>query len=310
MGSRNLVICDREQEYAAAFAAYLLKKQELALQVQVCQSLEQVKRIREKSEIQVLLLSEDYSEEERNSIDAEQVFILTERAGGRQISREGADSALEIYRYQSAEMILAEIFGKCSEREAFDGLFFTKVRTQKMEIIGVFSPCHRCGKTRYALELGKKLASEANVLYLNMEVYGGIGGYFSEEGPTIADALYYARQEKQDLGVILTTLVTHMGEMDYLLPVKVSEDLKGVTGEEWIDLLRQIAQCGLYDVLILDLDEGLQEVYQILRFCTQVQVIELSDPVSQAKLLQFDRELHLLGYEDVRRKLTRQEGHA
>ena len=55
MGSRNLVICDREQEYAAAFAAYLLKKQELALQVQVCQSLEQVKRIREKSEIQVLL---------------------------------------------------------------------------------------------------------------------------------------------------------------------------------------------------------------------------------------------------------------
>ena len=158
MGSRNLVICDREQEYAAAFAAYLLKKQELALQVQVCQSLEQVKRIREKSEIQVLLLSEDYSEEERNAIDAEQVFILTERAGGRQISREGADSSLEIYRYQSAEMILAEIFGKCSEREAFDGLFFTKVRTQKMEIIGVFSPCHRCGKTRYALELGKKLA--------------------------------------------------------------------------------------------------------------------------------------------------------
>ena len=65
--------------------------------------------------------------------------------------------------------------------------------------------------------------------------------------------------------MILTTLVTHMGEMDYLLPVKVSEDLKGVTGEDWIDLLRQIAQCGLYDVLILDLDEGLQEVYQILR---------------------------------------------
>lgn len=26
VGSRNLVICDREQEYAAAFAAYLLKK--------------------------------------------------------------------------------------------------------------------------------------------------------------------------------------------------------------------------------------------------------------------------------------------
>lgn len=310
MGSRNLVICDREQEYAAAFAAYLLKKQELALQVQVCQSLEQVKRIREKGKIHVLLLSEDYSEEEWNAMDAEQIFILTEQTGERKTGRESEASAWEIYRYQSAEMILAEISGKCREREVFNGLFFTKMRTKRMEVIGVFSPCHRCGKTRYALELGKKLAAEANVLYLNMEIYGGIGGYFSEEGATIADALYYARQENQDLGMILTTLVTHLGEMDYLLPVKVSEDLKGVTGEDWIDLVSQIAQSGLYDVLILDLDEGLREVYQILRFCTQVQVVELSDSVSQAKLLQFERELHLLGYEDVRRKLTRREGHA
>ena len=47
------------------------------------------------------------------------------------------------------------------------------------------------------MRLGKDLAKTYNVLYLNLEMYGGIGGHFPEIGQTVADALYYSRQEKK-----------------------------------------------------------------------------------------------------------------
>ena len=38
MVSRNLVICDQEERYAAALAHFFMKTKELALGVQVCNS--------------------------------------------------------------------------------------------------------------------------------------------------------------------------------------------------------------------------------------------------------------------------------
>lgn len=144
-------------------------------------------------------------------------------------------------------------------------------------------------------------------MYLNMEIYGGIGGFFPEEGHTLADALYYSRQENKNLGVILTTLVEHMGALDYLLPVRVSEDIRTVTLEEWINLVRQIEEQSIYDVLILDVDEGLKDVYGLLRICTEILVPVMKDASAEAKLLQMEDELHLLGFDDVKKKMVKKE---
>ena len=77
--------------------------------------------------------------------------------------------------------------------------FLRTAKKQNVRIIGIFSPVHRSKKTGYALKLGKELARTYNVLYLNLEVYGGIGGHFPDAGQTVADALYYSRQEKLSL---------------------------------------------------------------------------------------------------------------
>ena len=140
-----------------------------------------------------------------------------------------------------------------------------------------------------------------------MEIYGGIGGHFPEEGHTLADALYYSRQENRNLGVILTTLVEHMGGLDYLLPVRVSEDIRMVALEEWVSLIRQIEEQSIYDVLILDLDEGLRDVYGLLRICTEILVPTMKDELAEAKLLQMEEELHLLGFDDVKKKMVKRE---
>lgn len=46
MVSRNLVICDQEERYAAALAHFFMKTKELALGVQVCNSVAQALRLR------------------------------------------------------------------------------------------------------------------------------------------------------------------------------------------------------------------------------------------------------------------------
>ena len=89
----------------------------------------------------------------------------------------------------------------------------------------------------------------------------------------------------------------------------MSEDIKAVSLEEWCDLLRQITEQSIYDVIILDIDEGIREVYGLLRICTEiyVPVPNTEDVQAKAKLQQFEEELHLLGYDDVRRKMVKKE---
>lgn len=302
MSSRSFVICDREEGYAAAFAMFLMKKKEFAFQVQVCNGLSQVQAILQEHPIDVLLIGGNYPINERKGLRAGNVFVLSESGNAETNSDETA-----VFKYQSGEVLLSEIICKCSQKNEAEDMYFRGVKTKNFKIIGIFSPVHRSGKTSYGLRLGQELAASENVLYLNMEIYGGIGGHFPKEGHTLADALYYSRQENRNLGVILSTLVEHMGVLDYLLPVRVSEDIRMVALEEWVSLLRQIEEQSIYDVLILDLDEGLRDVYGLLRVCTEIFVPVVKDSLATAKLMQLEDELHLLGFDDVKKKMVKKE---
>ena len=177
MSSKSLVICDQEEKYASAFAAYLTKKKELALQVQVCSDPGQARKIQQEKAIDILLISSGYSQEMRKEIQAGSVFVLTETA-----SASTGPLEIPVYRYQSGEAILAEVICQCGLKGEEEGLFLQAAKKRQMRIIGIFSPVHRTGKTGYGLEMGKELAVSYNVLYINMELYGGIGGHFPEEG--------------------------------------------------------------------------------------------------------------------------------
>lgn len=302
MVSRNLVICDQEERYAAALAGFFMKNQELALGVQVCSSIAQALKIQEAAPIDILLIGSTFPKEERAKVEAGNTFILVQ---SEDVVCEGREMAVN--KYQSGEMIMAEVIGQCAQAGEPEKLFLGSGRRQDVRIIGIFSPVHRSKKTGYALQMGKRLAKTQNVLYLNLEVYGGIGGHFPGNGQTIADALYYARQEKKHLRAALAGMVKHMGALDYLLPMRMSEDLKAVWINEWMAFIEQIAAQSIYEVLILDIDEGIRGVYELLRMCSEVYVATMKDEVAQAKVFQFEEELHLMGYEDVRRKLVKKE---
>ena len=83
--------------------------------------------------------------------------------------------------------------------------------------------------------------------------------------------------------------------------------MKAVEAREWISVIRQIAEQSIYDVIILDIDDGLREVYELLRVCPEIHVLTARDTMAKAKLLQMEEEMHLLGYDDLKKKIVKKE---
>lgn len=296
MESKTLVICDPEEGYAQALALYLMRRTGSAFQVQVYDC------ARWKGKADVLVISSACSLEERRQIEAGQVFVITDNMKSPLNNGE-----IPVYKYQSGEKILTEMVKHCEYlRYGSDALYRGRDR-KKGKVIGVFSPVHRIGKTTYALKLGEKLAAEENVLYLNLEMYGGIGGHFKTKGESLTDLLYYFRQEKANLGLLLSTMVFQKGNLDYIRPVAVSQDLKEVAVEELMELVQRILEQSIYETVVLDIDEGISKVYELLRFCTEIHFLANKTKSSAAKIRQFEAEAGILGYEDILSKMIRKD---
>ena len=75
-----------------------------------------------------------------------------------------------IYKYQPGDQILAEMIRQCSMSGDEKQIFLKITGKKNCRVIAVYSPVRRIGKTTYAIRLGRKLAKEANVLYLGMEL--------------------------------------------------------------------------------------------------------------------------------------------
>lgn len=68
----------------------------------------------------------------------------------------------------------------------------------------------------------------------------------------------------------------------------------------------KILEQSIYEVVVLDIGDGIPELYTLLRSCTEIRMPVLEDEYSKAKILQFEREMNLLGEEDVLKRIVRE----
>lgn len=173
-------------------------------------------------------------------------------------------------------------------------------------IIGIYSPVHRIGKTRFALRLGKQLSQTTSVLYLNLEDYcGNLDSFPEKNGQTLEDLLYYMRQDNVNLGLKLSTMIGQIENLDYLAPIRHHQDLCSVRSNEWLELFDMLLEKSIYQVLILDLGDCIDGLYEILKHCSKVYTPYLEDPTARAKLAQYEEDLRSSGYNDVLKHTVR-----
>lgn len=324
------MICDVQEEYSEHLFQILSEHFEGEYQFHLFHDLQKMRGFFERNSAEILVIGEEYGTEITEKKDSGKKFILTGIPG----EREEAEN-IYLFRYQPAEAMIKMIRkhagkSRMSKRKNYPkdpgtpgrsvtsqsqaGEYVSekrgKVRIRDEPpvrgLIGIYSPVHRIGKTKFALRLGQKMASQVPVLYLNLEGYSGGQHYFSEGADMdLGDLLYFLKQERDDWGLKLAAMAVRKSGMDYIHPMKNEQDLRSVRGEEWIRLLDMVLEKCIYEVIILDLGDAVCGLYEILRKCDRIYTPYIRESAAEAKLEQYEENLRTAGYADILTKTVK-----
>lgn len=317
--SENFVICDIQEKYAEHLLKLLTEEFSGKYQFFLFREIQKAERFIKESGAGIILVSEEYRERIQSYENIGKQIIITEHP-----VYDMRSESTEIFRYQSAGEILKNIKNICKEPEKGSRSYQKNFQNSRCavkerrngevrirdkpeekdekrgELIGIYSPIHRIGKTRFAMRLGKKMSKDMSVLYLNMEGYSGGNYYFQNmKGNNLGDLLYTVRQERGDYGLKISAMTGQMGGMDYVLPMENEQDLKAVTCEEWFELFDMINEKCIYEAVILDLGESIDGIYDILRRCSRIYTPYISEGAAVSKMKQYEKNLRESGYGDV-----------
>lgn len=300
----HLVICDVQSAYAENLLKILMEKLPDDYELRLFSDIDRLKAANERRPADILLIGEEYEEQERRELPAGRKFLMT---GSRDSP---VCEEIPVFRYQPAEKILEKVLSGSSEEKGCTGEVHAEradregrkkpVQTAVKGLIGIYSPIRRIGRTRFALRLGRQLAEKADVLYLNLEGYAG-GSYYFPDPPEmdLGDLIYYMRQEESSQGIKISAMTGQIDGVDYIMPMKHEQDLRQVKGEEWISLLDMILEKCIYEVIILDLGDCIDGLYEILRKCARIYTLYIEEGAAEAKLEQYEQNLRAAGYGDI-----------
>lgn len=284
---RNIfAVCDLEVDYAYHFMEYMSRKKSIPFEIRVFTSPETFIEYVKEHPVELLLISEKAMCEEVQEQDIGQIMILSE---GTALPR--LEQYPNIYKYQSSNQVVREALAHY-EAQNLNWPQRVAAPRSKSEIIGVYSPAGRSMKTSFALTLGQILAKDEAVLYLNMENYSGFEFLLNIQGEqNLGDLLYFVRQKKGNLALKISGMVQSINNLDFVPPALSAGDIQDTTAEEWLLLLSELTQFGSYQKIILDLGDGVSQLYRILEECGRIYMPVLSDTMSQAKLRQFEAQI-------------------
>lgn len=292
MSEKNLVICDREIRYANGLGENIAEREDLAVKVYVCSSFERVLELAKDKKIHIFIVDEEFVYTQRTQIGANQIFVLAKGKVADLGEEEWA-----IGKYQCADEIIREVFEFYVDRTKENVM--RSMSKERAKLLAVYSPIHRVGKTSFAIALGKECAKKKKVLYLNLEEYAGFET--EQEELNLGDLLYYLKQGSGNLGIRLKSATKKLEELDAISPISIVLDLKEVTWNEWEVLVEQILENSLYDIVILDVGESIQGLFQLLEKCDRVYMPVLDDDISARKVQQYQKNVEQLKLEKLKR---------
>lgn len=298
---RNIfAVCDLEVEYAYHFMEYLSKKKNIPFEVRVFTSTETLLDFCDEHEVELLLISEKAMCDPIKEKKISQIMILSEG-----VAPDSLNQYPSIYKYQSSNQVIREALACYGETQQSMPKAL-KIEKKKMEIIGIYSPVGRAMKTTFALTLGQIMAKNKGVLYLNLEEYSGFE-YLLERtfDQNMGDLLYYLRQSAPNLMMKMNGMIQTVNNLDFLPPVLSPGDIQQTTLKEWLCLLQEIVDYSAYEAVILDLGDGVNDLYQLLEQCTQIYMPIRTDAMSQAKINQFESMLRLWDKMEVLEKIQK-----
>lgn len=301
MRQKIMAICDTEEAYAFRLAEYVLEKGQLPYAFHLFTDVEKLQELAKEEEIAVLLIAESALKrlkEEYVRQNVQQLFVLQESE-----QREREDLCY-ISKYQNPDVILQVICDTLTEQT--DWITQHRGIRSDVKLIGMYSPVKRCLQTSFALTLGQMLAKKHKVLYLNFEYYSGLGQLLRREfSADMMDVMYYFQCAKEKLAMRLPSILQNINGLDYIPPIQSPLGIREVTGSQWIELCRDIAEMGQYEYIILDLDDGINGLFDLLTECFKIYTVIKDDSFAEAKMNQYEQMLKAGELEEIADKTVK-----
>ena len=301
MKQKIMAICDTEEAYAFRLAEYVLEKGKLPYAFHLFTDVEKLQNMAKEEEIAVLLIAENalkMLKEEYVRQKVLQLFVLQES------ERREREDLCYISKYQSPDSILQMLFDSLPDQT--DWMTGDKEIQSDVKLIGMYSPIKRCLQTSFALTLGQLLAKKHKVLYLNFEYYSGLGQLLRRDySADMMDVMYYFQCAKEKLAMRLPSILQNINGLDYIPPIQSPLGIREVTGSQWAELCRDIAAMGQYEYIILDLDDGINGLFDLLKQCYKIYTIAKDDNFAVAKMNQYEQMLKLEELEEISDKTVK-----
>ena len=289
-----LAVCDSEIEYAYQLVDYLSNKKGFPFQVQLFTSPKTLGEYASHHPIAVTLIGEKDYGDEIKEFSVGQILVL------REDYEKDVKGLATVDKYQSCERIIKEVLDEVAK----EGILGRMISDSKeLKLIGIYSPVGKCLKTSFSFVLGQILSKKHKVLYLNLESYSGLGKLLQREFTAdMSELIYYLQNSREKFIYRMGSITERTGELDILPPFDSFLDFISVSGEEWIQLFQEIEKGSDYEYLILDLSDGVQGLFDILRLCNVVYTLSREDGFAMAKIAQYEEVLKRSNYEDIWKK--------
>ncbi|MEG1459549.1 MAG: hypothetical protein RR906_01745 [Acetivibrio sp.] len=262
-----LGIFDYELSYSNRLMEYMNQKEDFLFEVCVFTTIENLVNYLKERSLEALLLNEEALSEEICFSGVKNLIILSE--GTVNLAR--TEHPI-IEKYQSAEKIIQDLYA-CVEGISVSSM--TKVyNPSPVEFIGVISPKGGSGKTTFSMALGKICGRVEKVLYISFEQLGSSLGV-KEETKGLSDLIYYLKQRKRGLMMVIQSLGVDLGGVDCILSVTHYEDLQSVEREDIDYLISELSKTQIYKKVIFDIGFLNEIAFHILERCNLVYVTYL-----------------------------------
>ena len=292
MKKLNFAICDLEAAYACRLMNYITEKQNIPFEILVFSGTDSLREFTRENSIELLLISTRMMCAEIREMDINRIVILSEG----EVEPEYGDYPT-VYKYQASNNLVAEVMNYYASDMSEHMPYFMKGRSN---IIGIYSPVKRCGKTCFALTLGQILAKKQSVLYLNLEECAGFSALTGKTySADITDVMYFVRQNKGNVIFKVQAIVQHLGELAYVPPAYSAADLQEVEQEEWMRLLDAVTSIGGYETVILDLEGSTESQIELLSACSRIYTPTCDGVMAKAKIRQYEELLKELDCEEI-----------
>lgn len=293
MNKKVLAIYDSEERYAYGLMEYFEERPGLPFRIHVFTDGVKFDSYQHKDEIESLLISEKSYSEELEKYNIPHIIILSE--SGTELNK----TLHHINKYQSCENIYKEVLQYYTEHS---NISFPNLRTnvKNMKVIGIYTPIGRCLQTTFAFTLGQLLSRDHKTLYLNFERYSGLSQMLKKQFDSdISDLLYYFECAKEKLAYRVDSIVENVNGLDFIPPAEVYQNLAGVRGDQWIELFMEMEKCTEYEYLILDMTDGMLDLWNVLRFCDVIYTISRGDNIALAKIAQYEKTIERTEYSPI-----------